>query len=539
MDDAARVKTLEAELEAARRTIEALVSRTEVDDLDRFAVYKTIAHLESIVEKRGREMDALVQLRKALYDGGPEAILELDRDARILGCNPLAERILHREQSELVGVPVSAILEPASGAALTGLLWAGFSGVGESPITLEDGRKVSFAVGQPSDTTRFVTFRDDTARLLLEEELHHARRLASIGHLAGGVAHQINNPLAVIQGRVELLQSLADIDVASLARQLQVIMDHCRRIAGIVENLQTFARPRPAERRAVPVQEVIARALQQVQTRLPRPQVQSSVTPPDLEIRADPGQLAQLIGNLIATLADHGPRRPFRIAASSGPEHGTISFAFDAAAVPPELLEELQSSYPPVGRTLDPGTSLALSISWALIREHGGRVESMPGEPSRVRVVLPADPAVPEVSGRHAEGERSLKILVVDDEQLLCETVTWMLAEEGHRIVALHAAEDAIARLQVEQFDVVLTDLRLPGMDGEVLIRTMSERWPELATRAILTSGLLHTPRSDIPYLQKPFSRSQLVAAIRHVADRTVPDRAVDRPGAVAERRRR
>jgi signal transduction histidine kinase/ActR/RegA family two-component response regulator len=522
VDDARRLETLEAELAAARRTIDALVSRTGIDDLDRFAVYKTIAHLESIVEKQGRQLDALHQLEKALYEGGPDAILQLDRETRIIGCNPLAERILRRAQSELVGVPVSAVLEPASGAALTGLLWAGFSGVGESPITLEDGRKVSFAVGQPSDTTRFVTFRDDTARLLLEEELHHARRLASIGHLAGGVAHQINNPLAVIQGRVELLQSLTELDVASLARQLQVIMDHCRRIAGIVENLQTFARPRPAEPRFVSVRDAIARALQQVQTRVPRPQIQSSVTPPDLEIRADPSQLAQLIANLVATLADHGPRRAFRIEASGDSERGAIWFAFDAPAVPPEVLEELQSSYPPVGRTLDPGTSLALSISWALIREHGGRVETAPGEPPRVRLVLPADSSGLGPAGRVVEGERSLKILVVDDEQLLCETVTWMLAEEGHRIVALHAAEDALARLQVEQFDIVLTDLRLPGMDGEALIRTMAERWPELATRAILTSGLLHTPRSDTPYLQKPFSRSQLVAAIRQVADRAV-----------------
>jgi CheY-like chemotaxis protein len=320
------------------------------------------------------------------------------------------------------------------------------------------------------------------------------------------------------------LQSLTEIDVTSLARQLQVIMDHCRRIAGIVENLQTFARPHPAESRSVPVREVIARALQQVQTRVPRPQLQTAVTPPDLEIRAEPGQLAQLVANLVATLADHGPRRTFRIEASGDAER--VSFTFDAAGVPPEVLEELQSAYPPVGRTLDPGTSLALSISWALLREHGGRVEPMAGEPPRVRIVLPADPGVLGPTTRLADGDRILKILVVDDEQLLCETVTWMLAEEGHRIVALHAAEDALARLQVEQFDVVLTDLRLPGMDGEGLIRTMAERWPELATRAILTSGLLHTPRSDTAYLQKPFSRSQLVAAIRQVADRSVASRS-------------
>jgi nitrogen-specific signal transduction histidine kinase len=521
--DQRRIADLESQLEAARRTIDSLVSRPggQVDDLDRFAVYKTIAHLESIVEKRNHEIDALRHLRTALFEGSPEAILELDGETRIMGCNPLAERMLLRSAHELRGVPVSAILEPASGAALTGLLWAGFSGVGESPITLDDGRKVSFTVGKPAVSIRFVTFRDDTARLLLEEELHHARRLASIGHLAGGVAHQINNPLAVIQGRVELLQSLREVDVPSLARQLQVIMDHCRRIAGIVENLQTFARPRPAERQWVLVQQVISRALAQIGARLARIQVQTVVSPTDLEIYTDASQLGQIVGNLVATLADHGTRRrPLRLEAAAGEQAGTVCFAFEAPSVPVAVLDELESSYPPSGRMLDPGTSLALSISWALIREHGGWIESDRGDLPRVRLILPSRAVGPDLLRPLSAGPggTSLSILVVDDEQLLCETVTWMLGEEGHRIVAVHAAEDALARLQQEEFDVVLTDLRLPGMDGEALIRAMSERWPDLAGRTILTSGLLHTPRAEIAYLQKPFSRAQLLAAIRQVA---------------------
>jgi two-component system response regulator GlrR len=100
---------------------------------------------------------------------------------------------------------------------------------------------------------------------------------------------------------------------------------------------------------------------------------------------------------------------------------------------------------------------------------------------------------------------------VVDDDQLLRETVSWMLEGEGYAIVGLPSAEDALVQLQRERFDVLLADIRLPGMDGETFVDRVEREWPDLARRAVLTSGLLHLPRRPNLYLQKPFDRAQLL----------------------------
>lgn len=514
----ARIAELEDELSACQRTVEALMDAAEagrIGELDRFGVARTIAYLENMLDARDRERAEWFELHTALYSKSQDAIVILDAEGRVESCNATAEALLGRNAEELRGVPVSAVMEPTSGAALTGLLWAGFSGTSDSPITLSDGRRVRFSVGALSEGRRIVTLRDDTARYLLEEELQQARRLASIGHLAGGVAHQINNPLAVIQGRVELLQAIQDPEPESIARHLDVVMDHCRRIAGIVQNLQAFSRPREADRRWLGVAEVLKGVPNAAG--LARVRVQSKVDPVALEVFADPEQLQQILLNLTVLAAGPGPRARTVALAVHTNDRGDVVFDLSGPGVTETLLEEFGEPYPPQGRGLDPAGGLAMAISWALVREHGGLLEGLDGQ-STIRLVLPpATAAVTREVQAVEEPSDPCRILVVDDEQLLCETVTWMLAEQGHSIVAVHAAEDALTRLARESFDIVLTDLRLPGMDGESLIRTIERRWPGLAMRTILTSGVLYSPGVETTYLQKPFTRAQLLEAINRL----------------------
>ena len=93
----------------------------------------------------------------------------------------------------------------------------------------------------------------------------------------------------------------------------------------------------------------------------------------------------------------------------------------------------------------------------------------------------------------------------------MCETIAWMLTSEGHRITSVHSAEDAVSCIDSERFDLIITDQRLPGMDGEALIECIRERDASLAERTLLTSGLLFRPKHTGRYLQKPFSRAQLL----------------------------
>jgi CheY-like chemotaxis protein len=97
---------------------------------------------------------------------------------------------------------------------------------------------------------------------------------------------------------------------------------------------------------------------------------------------------------------------------------------------------------------------------------------------------------------------------------VMAETVKWMLSTLGHRSVVAHSAEDALARLENEKFQVVVTDQRLPGMDGESMLAMIHNLWPAMVGRTILTSGLLHRPLDEQLFLQKPFSRDQLSAVL-------------------------
>jgi DNA-binding NtrC family response regulator len=160
-----------------------------------------------------------------------------------------------------------------------------------------------------------------------------------------------------------------------------------------------------------------------------------------------------------------------------------------------------------------------MSISWGIVQEHGGWLTAENRMPRGTSVVfyLPGpDPLKDDGESGTAHGR---SILIVDDDRMMCETIAWMLTTDGHRIVSVHSAEDAIEHIQAGRFDVVITDQRLPGMDGEGLIAHITEHWPELAQRTVLTSGLLFRPAQTHRYLQKPFSRAQLIKLLGELGD--------------------
>ena len=98
----------------------------------------------------------------------------------------------------------------------------------------------------------------------------------------------------------------------------------------------------------------------------------------------------------------------------------------------------------------------------------------------------------------------------MDDDPVMGETLSWMISTHGHRAVVVMSAEEALKRLSKELFDGLITDHRLPGMDGEALLDIVRSEWPDMIGRTVLTSGLLHRPKDGQLYLQKPFSRDQL-----------------------------
>jgi len=194
----------------------------------------------------------------------------------------------------------------------------------------------------------------------------------------------------------------------------------------------------------------------------------------------------------------------------------------DAGALPEDLLSELRSPYLGGSFSLDPGRGLALAISWGIVQDHGGwmTAQNEEGGGASIEVYLPGPNGVNEDSS-HADRLKTRRggwdVLVVDDDVVMAETVGWMVSAIGHRAVLVHSAEEALERLNHETFHVILTDHRLPGMDGETMLSQIRGEWPEMDGRTILTSGLLHRPPEDQAYLQKPFSIDQLAALFRKI----------------------
>jgi signal transduction histidine kinase len=466
---------------------------------------------------RAEQVWALLQAYyRALYDRSTDVVLTLDASARILAVNTSGQITLGRPASALIASDLSTLLEPESGASLVGLLWSGFEGVSDSVVVLTDGRRMRFSVSRLSDGIILLIFRDATRFHRLEEELQKSRGLANIGNLAADLAYGISNPLAVIQGRIELLLSNPGVSPEQLARQLTTLREHCQRIGGIIQNLQTIAAPQPPRPEDIMLADAIQEALSDLGRRRERVRIAVEMEPQGLRLHADPRQLRQVLANLLVLAVDATPQgRLIAIAAAVSGGEVRISIEDEGSGLSHVQLEALQLASADERAMPDPVVGLPLAITWALVREHGGwlRVENRPHIGTRYLLSFPTRPL------RHGQliagGVRS--ILVVDDDQMLCETVRWMLSREGYHIVALHSAEEAIQRIARQNFDAVIADIRLPGIGGEELINTIEQRWPQLTQRVILISGQVHSPRRSNLYLRKPFTSSQLLQMVRVV----------------------
>ena len=509
------IAALKGALAAAQRTIEVLMDRVEqpvlAADADRFALLKTVSQLQDTVRQNDRARARTAEHYQALYDNSPDAIVTLRDDGRVSDCNSSAERLFGRDRSTVQDASLSSLLDPASGSAMMTLLWSGFSGVGESDVRLTDGRRLSFSVAALRDGGWLVVFRDVTRNRRLDQELLHARRLASVGQLASSVSREINTPLSVIQGRLELLAAHESAAGAPAQRQLDVIQDQCLRISNLVLDLQTFAVQQKPQRVWQPVSALVAQSQAMVAPRLRRVRIAPSEVPHGIRIHGDAVLLQQMLSGLLRHLGDRS-RPGSEVVVRAERVDGGVKLIVRADAVDASHVDFKAVRSPQSGRQVDPALGFHLAIAWAIAQDHAGWLtgEELPGGAAALYVFIPNQTAdEPEA------GPVPLRMLVVDDDQNFCEALSIMLSQDGHRTTTAASAEEALGRLRHEEFDVLLTDYLLTGMNGEQLIARVRERWPELGARTILTSGLLHTPQVETAYLQKPFTRAQLAQTMR------------------------
>src|SRR6202163_1590166 len=334
-----------------------------------------------------------------------------------------------------------------------------------------------------------ISGRDVTDLQRLEEQLIQAEKLAAMGQMLAGVAHELNNPLTAILGVTELLRERSAGD-ETMQRQLELTHRQARRAARIVQNLLEFSRPASPQKKPLDVNVLIERTLQLQEHSLRRNQIEVHFQPqPGLPaVMGDGNQLIQVLLNLV-TNAEQAIREVrdaghihIRLALRAG--RISVTVQDDGVGIRPEALPRI---FDPFYTTKRPGggTGLGLSICMSIIREHGGNLDAkaLPTGGSLFTLDLPivADPALapavvasrdvsakplPTPSGNNHKEVQSRAVLVIDDEESIRMLLEEGLSAFGLRVDCAADAQAAAALLAARPYDVLLCDLNLSRAGG-------------------------------------------------------------------------
>jgi two-component system NtrC family sensor kinase len=389
--------------------------------------------------------------------------------------------------------------------------------------------------------------RNLTERRRLEEQLIHAEKLSAIGQLVAGVAHELNNPLTSISGYTQLM--LRDTDLRDDVRSdLKHINIQAERAARIVQNLLVFAREHKPERRMVNLNEEFRNtlSLRAYQLRVDNITVVNVMDSALPQTVADPFQLQQVILNLLnnahqamterggpgtLTLRTFVSTLPAVDGATVTAPMVILSVGDTGVGIPARDLNRIFDPFyttKPVGQ----GTGLGLSICFGIIQEHGGRIwaESEVGVGTTVYVALPLvqERASVDSEALAADGvgepelQISCRVLVVDDEEPVANLLARLLRELGHQPIVVGGGAEALERLAQEPFDLILSDVKMPGMSGFELHQTIKHTNPELAARLVFVTGDMlsaatqaRIAQSGNPYIAKPFAIERLETLVR------------------------
>ena len=489
---------------------------------------------------------------RALIERIPLATI-VHREGEIVYVNPAAAAMLgFGEASAMVGRPLLELVHPedrelirqriaqaeASGGTPDGI-GRMLRRDGTTVVVEGRGMRLDFD-GQPAIV---VVASDVTERHAVFTRMALADRMLSVGTLAAGVAHEINNPLAYISSNLEVLAGDlphlqigegSRLDPATLRELVSDALEGVSRVSTIVGSLRSLARPDRETRGPVDVLAVLATSIKMANNELrhhARLVHEHEANLPLVE--AEASRLGQVFLNLLLNAAQaipegHAGSNEVRVRAARSEDgrHVRVAIRDTGAGIAPGDLGRI---FDPFFTTKAPGSGLGLglSISHQLVHAMGGEiaVESTVGRGSTFTVILPVASGGAASSGRDRAPEQSgIRVLLVDDEVGIGRAVTLLLAPETE-VVAVTRAEDALAKLAGgEDFDVILCDLMMPDITGIELYERIARATPAMAERILfMTGGAFTEPsrafldRLGRPHLAKPFSEAQLRRAIERV----------------------
>jgi len=507
-----------------------------------------VVNSRDVTEQR-RAQEALA-LQASALNAAANAIVITDREARIVWVNEAFTRMTGYPAAEVLGQTMRLLKSGQHDRAFYERLWetvlSGAAWRGELVNRRRDGtfyteeQMITPVRAGGSEITHFIAVKQDVSeRKRMDEELRQQRetlyqteKLAGMGQLLAGVAHELNNPLTVVTGRAAVLRQA--LQGGALEASMQKLADAAERCARIVKNFVALARQRPPARREVDLNQVISEAIELVAYPLRVDEVTVTLDrdPALPAIWGDAHQLHQVVVNLV-TNAHHAMReapRPRRLSlatrAQGGGQRARLEVADSGPGIPAEIRERIFEPFfttKPVGQ----GTGLGLSICQGIVEGHGGTigVTSSPGQGATFAVELPVG-AAPEPAGESPEAvapepARGRAILVVDDEAEVGNLLVEILTATGHEVDTAADGLDALEKLGRRAYDLILSDIKMPRLDGPGFYRELERLHPQLVARTVfLTGDTLSREVSEFieatgrPSVGKPFDLEQVYRAV-------------------------
>jgi two-component system cell cycle sensor histidine kinase/response regulator CckA len=497
--------------------------------------------------ERGRAVEALERREehyRSLIEHSLDLISILNVDGTIRYVSPSHERILGHRLDDLVGQNVLSFVHPDDVAEVKEAFHRGDGAAslefrfrhkdGAWRMLESFGRNLSHV---PGVSGLVVNSRDVTDRKRLEEQLHHSQRLEAVGRLAGGVAHDFNNLLMIINGYSQmLLDGMNPGDPAHA--DLEQVVKAAERATDLTRQLLAFSR-RQVVRPAVLNLNALVQNMDRMLRRVIGEDIELVATfAPNLgTVRADPGQIEQVILNLAVNARDAMPAGGKLMLETANVQiTEELARTHPAPKIGPYVMLAMQDTgvgmdaevlsrlFEPFFTTKENGTGLGLSTSYGIVKQSGGDiwVDSKPAHGATFRIFLPladepveaVEPPIESVVPRGAE-----TILLVEDEEGVRRVLETMLTRHGYNVLPSASCGDAMALAEryTGPIHLLITDLVMPGMSGRAMAQSLIEKRPE--TKVLYVSG--YGGPIDLEnrsgFLQKPFTTEQLAHKIREL----------------------